>query len=358
MPATWIEQRTLDDRFPVRIAIEQDGRVLFAFRAKAAWPGPGAQVFCLREREFEPGEPLETIERVPVRHLARLGAKLSVTLDRAQRKRCEFLILTKPLRDGSGTYEQVFFRTEAAVRAHRNAKRAELSLAREAVLDLAIDAAERYPWSFPGARVVRRRLPVGDYALLHEDRMVAIAERKTLDNLLRDLSQWKGLQQHLAELSAWPHAAVVIEAQYGDLGDPAKIGAWPAAHLLRVVAEANALFPRLPLVFAGNRKLANVWTQRWFAAVAARLTQPVPDAVRESVARFEPDPGAAGLDERIRLAALHELPAAFPVAALRRLVPDAAPARIKRVLDLLRREGRFATEGHGRGVRWLRRGPG
>lgn len=358
MPATWIEQRTLDDRFPVRIAIEQDGRVLFAFRAKAAWPGPGAQVFCLREREFEPGEPLETIERVPVRHLARLGAKLSVTLDRAQRKRCEFLILTKPLRDGSGTYEQVFFRTEAAVRAHRNAKRAELSLAREAVLDLAIDAAERYPWSFPGARVVRRRLPVGDYALLHEDRVVAIAERKTLDNLLRDLSQWKGLQQHLAELSAWPHAAVVIEAQYGDLGDPAKIGAWPAAHLLRVVAEASALFPRLPLVFAGNRKLANVWTQRWFAAVAARLTQPVPDAVRESVARFEPDPGAAGLDERIRLAALHELPAAFPVAALRRLVPDAAPARIKRVLDLLRREGRFATEGHGRGVRWLRRGPG
>lgn len=355
MPATWIEQRTQDPRFPVRIAIEQDGRVLFAFRAKAAWPGPGAQVFCLREREFDATEPLETIERVPVRHLARLGAKLSVTLDRAQRKRCEFLVLTKPLRDGSGTYEQVFFRTEAAVRAHKTAKRAELSLAREAALEVAIDAAERYPWSFPGANATRRRLPVGDYALLHEDRVVAICERKTLDNLLRDLSQWKGLQQQFAELAAWPHAAVVVEAQYGDLGDPAKIGAWPAAHLLRVVAEAAALFPHLPLVFAGNRKLANVWCQRWFAAVAARLAQAVPEAVREPLARFEPAPGA-GLDERIRIAALREMPERFEAIALRRRFPDAGAERIKRVLDSLRAEGRLSTEGRGRGTRWLRSG--
>ncbi|MFN9729699.1 MAG: ERCC4 domain-containing protein [Pseudomonadota bacterium] len=352
--AVWVEQRTQDPRFPFRIVIEQDGRVLFAFRAKAAWPGPGAQVFCLRERESDPGEPLETLDRVPVRHLARLGAKLSVTLDRAQRKRCEFLVLNKPLRDGSGTYEQVFFRTEAAVRAHRTAKRAELSIAREAVIDVAVDSAERYPWTFPGARVVRRRLPVGDYALLHDDRVVAIAERKTLPNLLADLSQWKGLQQHLAELSAWPHAALVVEAQYGDLGDPARIGDWPAAHLLRIVAEASALFPNLPVVFAGNRKLANVWTQRWFAAVAARLAQVVPDSVQEPVARFEPQAAAGGVDERIRLAALRELPPRFEAALLRRWVPQADPARIRRVLDALRAEGRLATEGRGRGTRWVR----
>lgn len=90
MTATWLVQRTADARFPFRIAIEQNGRALFAVRAKAAWPGAGSQVFCLREREAYLLETFDEIERVPVAHLARLGRKLSVTLDRAQRKRCEF----------------------------------------------------------------------------------------------------------------------------------------------------------------------------------------------------------------------------------------------------------------------------
>ena len=44
-----------------------------------------------------------------------------------------------------------------------------------------------------------------------------------------------------------------------------------AAHVQRVLAELPALFPHVQFVFAGNRKLANLWTQRWFAAVAASL---------------------------------------------------------------------------------------
>lgn len=178
MSAVWIVQRTGDARFPVRIAIEQDGRLLFAVRAKAPWPGAGTQVFCLREREPEAVAGLETVEQVPVVHLARLGRKLSVTLDRAQRKRCEFLILEKPRADG-GTIEQVYFRTEAAVRAHRTSKRAELSTRTDAALEVVIDSQERYPWRFPGARLVRRKLPVGDYALLHDERPLAVVERKT-----------------------------------------------------------------------------------------------------------------------------------------------------------------------------------
>ena len=52
MTATWTIQETFDERFPFRIAVEQNGRVLFAVRAKAPWPGAGTQVFCLREREL------------------------------------------------------------------------------------------------------------------------------------------------------------------------------------------------------------------------------------------------------------------------------------------------------------------
>ncbi len=351
MPASWTLQRTENVRFPYRIAIEQGGRVLFAIRAKESWPGAGSQVFCLRERELDPAEALETIEQIPVSHLARLGRKLSVTLDRPQRKRCEFLILEKPRKDG-GSYEQVFFRTEAAVRAHRSSKYAEL--ATRADFRVVVDSAERYPWTFAGADVTRRRLPVGDYALIHDERPVAIAERKTLDNLLGDLAELKGLHQQLAELAAWPHAALVIEAQYADFGKPDKIGRWPSAHLLRVLGELPALFPNVQCVFAGNRKLANIWAQRWFAAIDAAGRQPRLPQVAEAAARYLAAPSDGGLDTRIRIAVLQELPDRFEIALLRRCFPEVPSARIKRVLDQLRTEGRVRAEGHGRGTRWCR----
>ncbi len=353
MSAIWIVQQTGDQRFPVRIAIEQDGCVLFAVRAKAAWPGAGTQVFCLREREPDPFESLTDIERVPVSHLSRLGRKLSLSLDRPQRKRCEFLILEKPRRDG-GTYEQVFFRTEAAVRAHKSSKRAELTPVAADDLTIVIDSQERYPWNFPGATATRRRLPVGDYALMHDERPLAIVERKTLENLLGDLAELKGLHQQLAELSAWPHAALVIEAQYADFGNPERIGRWPAAHLLRVLGELPALFPNVQCIFAGNRKLANIWSQRWFAAVHAALKQPRLPQVAEPVARYRVTPADGGLDARIRLAVLHELPDRFEIALLRARFPEAPPARLKRVLDQLRGEHRLRSEGRGRGTRWCR----
>lgn len=354
MAAVWIVQRTMDTRFPFRIRVEQDGRALLAVRAQAAWPGAGSQIFCLRETEFDPAEELLPHERVPIAHLDRLGRKLSITLDRAQRKRCEFLLLERPYKNKPGSYEQIFFRTETAVRAHKSAKRTELSRATDA-LDLVIDSNERYPWKFPGANVVRRKLAVGDYALLHEQRVVAVAERKSLENFLADLSQLKGLQHQLAELASYPHAALVLEAQYADLGKPDKIGKWPSAHLLRVVAELAALFPRVPLVFAGNRKLANVWCERYFAACAAALNQSAPDLVREPLARYSGAHPDGGLDTRIRRAALHDLPDGFEVGLLRKYFPEVAPARVKRVLDQLRSEGKLFGEGRGRGMRWRRR---
>ena len=353
MMATWIVQRTSDTRFPFRIAIEQDGRTLFAVRAKAAWPGAGTQVFCLRERGSGASEALDEVERVPVVHIARLGRKLSVTLDRPQRKRCEFLILEKPRKDG-GTFEQVFFRTEAAARAHKSSKYAELSTRAADDMAVVVDSMERYPWRFPGAHVSRRKLPVGDYALVHDERPYAIVERKTLQNLLGDLSQLKGLHQQLAELSAWPRAALVIEAQYADFGDPARIGQWPAAHLLRVLGELPALFPTIQCVFAGNRKLANVWTQRWFAAVHAAIHQPRLPQIAETVARYDARPGDGGVDARIRFAALHDLPDGFRIGLLRKRFPECGPDRVKRVVDQLRREGRLHAQGHGPATTWWR----
>jgi hypothetical protein len=351
MNALWIVERTGNPRFPFRIRIEQGGRTLLAVHAQNAWPGAGSQIFCLRENDA-PEEPLEILERVPVAHLARLGRKLSVTLDRPTHKRCEFLKVDKPFRNKPGTYEQIFFRTEAGVRAHRTSARVELYPRGD--LDVVIDSAERYPWRFPGARVTKRRLPVGDYALLVDERIAAIVERKSLENLLVAVHEIKGLHQQLKELGSYPHAALVLEAQYADLSNPKKIGRWPVSHLLRVVGEIAALHPNVPFVFAGNRKLANVWTERFFAGVSAELRQSAPELVREPAARFESPPADGGLDTRIRIAALKELPASFEFALLRRHFGDVADTRLRRVLNQLRTEGRLRLVGTRRAARWVR----
>lgn len=67
---------------------------------------------------------------------------------------------------------------------------------------MVIDAQERYPWRFSGAASTRRKLPVGDYALRHDQRLAAVVERETRENFLTDLSHLKGLQQQLVELAA------------------------------------------------------------------------------------------------------------------------------------------------------------
>jgi len=352
VPASWRVERAGSARFPFRIAIEQDGRLLFAVRAQSAWPAPGGQIFCLREREHDPDEALELLETVPIAALARVGAKLSVTLDRPSRKRCEFLVVTKRRKDGAGSYEQVFFRTESAIRAHRSRGRVELAAPPE--LDVVIDLQERYPWRFPGARVTRRRLATGDYALVRGEEQLAVVERKTLANLLGDIGALRALHQGLAELASQKRAALVVEAQYADFLDPERTRPWPPAHVARVLAEIAALHPRLPIVFAGNRKLANHWALRWFGAVSADVSKSAPLFVSDVLARWEgPAPGG-GLDRRIREAALLGLSSPFRAGELRESVPGASVRRVSRVLNTLRREGRLRCTGRGPAAAWER----
>jgi hypothetical protein len=85
--AHWVVARTASRRFPYRISIEQNGQLVLAVRAQARWPGPGQQIFCLRESELDPAEPLQPLERVSVAHLTRLGRKIALVLDRPNRKR-------------------------------------------------------------------------------------------------------------------------------------------------------------------------------------------------------------------------------------------------------------------------------
>jgi hypothetical protein len=352
--ALWRVERTANRGFPFRISIEQDARLVIAVRAKAVWPGPGQNIFCLREHEADPAEPLELIERVPVASLVRIGRKLTVVLDRPQRKRSEFLSVEKVRRDGGGTYEQIFIRTESGIRAHRSRTRVELRAAPPA-LTIVVDSAEKYPWRFPGASLTRRKLPVGDYALVIDEHLTAIVERKSFDNILGDIGAVQALHHQLADLASYPVSALVIEAEYRDFLDPARLdGRWPVAHLARVLGELSALHPRLPIIFAGNRASANTWAHNLFLSLGARQAAPSPQLVLEAVARYDAVPRQAGIDEQIRRAATHDVPSPFSIAAVAERFPDVNRPTVRRVIEQLRKEGRLRRIGTGRGALWER----
>jgi hypothetical protein len=347
--------------------------VVLAVRAQSAWPGPGQQVFCIRERFLDPEEQLEELERAPVLSLGQVGRKVAVVLDRKVRKRCEFLVVAKQRRGGGPDYEQVFFRTESGIRAHRSRARVELPRGDAAELTVVIDSGERYAWRFPGSTVLRRRLAVGDYALLSDGRTIAVVERKSFDNLLGDIGAIQALHQVLADLAAQPAAAVVVEAEYGDFLDEGRLaGRWPAGHLARVLAEVQALHPALPIVYAGSRKLANAWCARYFGACAQRAAAPQLELVREVVAAYgealappggptQVRPVATGgvesLDARLRRAALERGVVAFSLRELAAEFPGVAPGRVRRAVLELEEEGLLDRVGGGRGTRRIRRRP-
>jgi hypothetical protein len=224
-------------------------------------------------------------------------------------------------------------------------------------LHVVIDTAERYAWRFPSARVERRKLAVGDYALLDGERLVAVVERKSFDNLLTDIASIQALHQQLADLASHEHAALVIEAQYADFVNPKRLaGRWPAVHLARVLAELSAMHATLPVIFAGNRKLANAWTQRFFEAVALKQAGPPVQLQLDVEQRYDAYPRRASVDEQIRVAILEELADSFRFTDLAEQFPDVQPHRLRRVLTQLREERQVKRTGEGRAARWSRVG--
>jgi len=179
----WILE-TIDidnDKFPYLLTIKKGDDTLLRLRVQDKWPGQRGNIFCIRE-EGKSFQPIEELERVPVISVKRYGKRLVVVLDRGRNKRCDFLFLTRRYKTREGEYEQIFWRTEHALKQRR--PRVKLSTYSRARLSIVIDVNERYPWRFPGHEVARETLPVGDYALKEDGGLTAVVERKTLDNIL------------------------------------------------------------------------------------------------------------------------------------------------------------------------------
>jgi hypothetical protein len=256
-----IGRRSGPTRLPIVVELPLPGGPL-VLATREPWP-IAKDLFC-SELTAWPAD-AEELECVPVASCRRVGASVQLVLDRGQRRRSLFVWTTKRGRP------IVFWRSERSMRATRPGVRAPTARGLDGPLEVVVDLRERYAWRFADLPVTvdRRRLPVGDYAVFVDGQLVAVVERKRLEEFAGAAVQGR-LQLQLAELATMPRAAVVIEGRLSQLlkGDLKARPGW----LLNLVAALQAAYPNVPLLFAESGPLAAGLAYRWLSA-ASRLAR-------------------------------------------------------------------------------------
>lgn len=349
----WVLESIDNNKFPYLLSIKKGDETLLRLRVQDRWPGPKGNIFCIKEERDKSYRPVEEIERVPVVSIKRYGKRLAVVLDRSRNKRCDFLFLRKKYKTKEGEYEQIFWRTERALTERH--PRVKLTTYYRESLTIVIDANERYPWRFPGHQVMRESLPVGDYAMKDKNGLLAVVERKTLDNMLAEFGRMPAFHQQLSELEAYRHSALVIESSYSDFLNPQKMRFYRPTFAAKAIAELYGLHPGLTIVFTGNRKLAREWTARFFAAVRAHGEDTPHPKVAEVVESYGEAPEAhGGIYYDIRRAIAEDLPPRFTRSMIRDLFADVPESTLTRVLLALKREGLIIPHGRGKKAWWMK----
>lgn len=263
----------------VRIPLGPAGVVV---KAKEPWPRT-AKVYCHRAEEWPVDA--EIVERHAVRSCSRRGPAIDLVLARARENRSQLVITRAHGR------EVIFWQSPRTAKQARPGVHLPTARAHGQVLDVLVDSGEKYPYTFGAQQAAtrRQRLAAGDYAVELEGRVVAAVERKTLEDLAGSLLSGK-LTYALADLTALPRAAVVVEDRYSRLF---KLLHTSGARVAEALAEAQARFPSVPVVFCESRPLAQEWTYRWLGACLAELAAAQATvAVEDSFAPGRPVPPA------------------------------------------------------------------
>jgi len=265
----WLLYADPGSRFPYRLFIEEKPGVFLSLKVQEKWPGPGKKIFCKLEgavnsNELPQGEPIDESNIVS---LKRYGKKLTIILDRKTKKRCWFLFLKKEYKRKPGEhYDQTFWITQASATGERRGAYLPQSRKRDD-FEVFIDVSERYSYRFGKAKVERKKLPVGDYALFCNGNIVAVAERKTMDNFLHEISTMEVFKVKLQEMSSFRYKAVVLESPYADFINPKKLSYYSAPYVAEILADLVVQFPEVQFIFFSNRKTANEWLYRWFQRI-------------------------------------------------------------------------------------------
>ncbi|WP_016880612.1 MULTISPECIES: histone-like nucleoid-structuring protein Lsr2 [unclassified Rhodococcus (in: high G+C Gram-positive bacteria)] len=241
----------------VRVPLGDDGIVV---KARSPWPRE-AKVYCHRADGW-PAD-AQILDRLPVRSCTRRGAAIDLVLTRARENRSQ-LVLTR-----ARGREMIFWQSPRTAKQARPAVSVLAARAHGRVLEIVVDTAEKYPYTFgkQQASTVRRRLPAGDYAVqLHGD-VVAAVERKTVEDLASSLLSGR-MTYAVAELATLPRAAVVVEDRYRRLFQFEHVR---GAAVAEALAELQARFPTVPVTFCETRQLAQEWTYRWLGACLHEL---------------------------------------------------------------------------------------
>ena len=248
-----------DSQLPylVRIPLGPAGVVV---KAKEPWPR-ASKVYCHRAEQW-PAD-AEIIERHAVRACSRRGPAIDLVLARARENRSQLVITRARGR------EVIFWQSPRTTKQARPGVHLPTARAHGQVLEILVDSGEKYPYAFGAQQATtrRQRLAAGDYAVALDGEVVAAVERKTLEDLAASLLSGK-LTYALADLTALPRAAVVVEDRYSRLF---KLPHASGSRTAESLAEAQARFPSVPVVFCETRPLAQEWTYRWLGACLAEL---------------------------------------------------------------------------------------
>jgi hypothetical protein len=237
-----------------------EGSAPLILATRDTWPG-AKDLYC-HPVDVWPDAP-EVVETHDVERCWRAGAAVHLILRRRRGRRSLFVWTQARGRS------VIFWRSQVSMRSARPGLRVPQARGLERAMRLAVDSRERYPWRFARYAVEseRRTLPVGDYAVLDGERILAAVERKSLDNLATSLAGGE-LALVLAELEQLPHAAVVVEGRLSDLVKAGERGRVRPGWLLNLVAALQVAHPSVPWVFAETSSLAQDYAYRWLAACA------------------------------------------------------------------------------------------
>jgi hypothetical protein len=267
---------------PYLLRLPLDGGLVF--RTKDTWPRTNA-LYCHPVAATEWPDAPEIVERVALRSCARRGAAIDVICDRGREQRSQIVFTRARGRD------VVFWQSPRTQKQSR--PEVSIPTARAQGIDeleILVDAHERYPYRFAGqqARVLKRGLTCGDYAVAVDGRIICAVERKSIEDLVSSLTSGR-LRYALAELAALPRAAVVVEAGYSRVF---AVKYMRGATVADGLAELQVRWPNVPIVHCETRKLAEEWTYRYLAA--AHVWASEEDAVLARVGNIGTSPIADG----------------------------------------------------------------
>ena len=299
--------------FLVRLPLHDRPVVL---KVRETWPRT-SKIYCHRADAWPYPDVVEIVERVPIRSCVRRGAAIDLVLDRGRENRSQFVFTTARDR------EVVFWQTARVRKQARPNVSTPTARAGGRTLEVIVDTRERYAWTFAHqqATTLKRSLPVGDYAVEVDDTVVAVVERKSIDDLVSSIVGGK-MSTMLAALATVGCAAVVVEDRYSAVFKLTRVR---PVTITSQIAEAAVRYPTVPIVFAETRRLAEEWTYRFFGAAvehhhadtgavrrldALATAGPVPDA-EPTAAEIRAWATEAGLEVAVRGRLRPELRAAY-----------------------------------------------